>query len=420
MILFIQYFERLFFTLLFFCLLVQCSDHAKPKMAGSDELSEQIEKTDPDLILDEIPEHIKEVENVTIFPGDSEPLYSIELIHEQTFGKTGNPYLVNVLNSVVDDRGKVIIHSADANYQQVLHVFNADGTYHTQLGRQGRGPGEYGTIVGMHAKAGKVFVLDYNSQRLNEYSTKDYSYLRSILLEQWSKDDKFRFGYVEPRNDGNYLITLSDERSTYGRLEIKFQVMDYEGNAMQEEPLLFQDGFRIKVGQSMKPTMPLTFLGKTTVALSHEDMLYTAWTRDFLIKKYDANGQYKSAIYYPIKGAAFDLDDYIESQFFSPKKRDIEEAFAEMNQELPETFPVINSIKVDDENRIWVAVPIGAKNEHYVWWVLDNTGQLLAKLLLSQDQRIHDIKNGYLYSKEIDEETKAEYVVKYRIELKEK
>jgi len=37
-------------------------------------------------ILDEIPQHIQEVENLTVYPGDAEPLYSIELIPEQDFG----------------------------------------------------------------------------------------------------------------------------------------------------------------------------------------------------------------------------------------------------------------------------------------------------------------------------------------------
>lgn len=46
--------------------------------------------------------------------------------------------------------------------------------------------------------------------------------------------------------------------------------------------------------------------------------------------------------------------------------------------------------------------------------------ELLAKLVLSKDQPIYDIKNGYLYSKKTNEETDAEYVVKYRIELTKK
>ena len=406
---------------IFLCFfLIQCSDSSKPEKAVPSEQGEQTGKKAPGRILDEIPPHIQEVENLTIFPGDLAPLYSIELIPEQTFGETGEPYFVKISGSVVDDQERVIIWSVDSNYEQILYVYNADGSYHAQLGRRGRGPGEYETMVGLQAKAGKVFVLDYSSQRLNEYSTEDYSFHRSILIETWKIDDALRFGYVFARNDGNYLVTFMDPRSSFGRLEVKFQAMDHEGNTVHSEPLVFQDSFRIKVGQSMRPTMPLTFLGRTIIALSLEDALYTAWTKDFLIKKYDANGEYQSAIYYPMKGLPFDLDKYTKMTLFSPKVRDIEKAFAEMDEEFPKTFPVIENLMVDDENRIWVALSIDNSGELYEWWILKESGELLAKLSLPRDQPIYDIKNGYLYSKETNGETGDENVVKYRIELTER
>ncbi|MFD2532841.1 6-bladed beta-propeller [Gracilimonas halophila] len=249
--------QRLLLSIFLCFFLIQCSDSSKPEIAVPAEQGEQTGKTAPGRILDEIPPHIQEVENLTIFPGDSAPLYSIELIPEQTFGETGEPYFVKISGSVVDDQERVIIWSVDSNYEQILYVYNADGSYHDQLGRRGRGPGEYETMVGLQAKAGKVFVLDYSSQRLNEYSTEDYSFHRSILIETW---------------------------------------------------------------------------------------------------------------------------------------------------------------KID-ENRIWVAVPVGTDSDTYEWWILQESGELLAKLKLPRDQPIYDIKDGHLYSKGTNEETGDEFVVKYRIEL---
>ncbi|MDR8393854.1 hypothetical protein NC796_22060 [Aliifodinibius sp. S!AR15-10] len=65
-------------------------------------------------------------------------------------------------------------------------------------------------------------------------------------------------------------------------------------------------------------------------------------------------------------------------------------------------------------------MPTKVEGETYEWWILKESGELLAKLLLQSDQPIYDIKNGYFYSKKINKETGAEYVVKYRIELTEK
>ncbi len=65
-----------------------------------------------------------------------------------------------------------------------------------------------------------------------------------------------------------------------------------------------------------------------------------------------------------------------------------------MDEEFPETFPVIDKLMVDDDNRIWVAVPAGEQLEYYEWWILKESGELLVKLVLPKTQRIYDIKTG--------------------------
>lgn len=414
------YSQKLVLILLTF-ILIQCSDNPKPKQIPPVPVK-QAKVTGHVRVLDEIPQDIKSVKNLRIFPGDSKPLYSVELIPVQSFGESGKPYLTLVGGSVEDDKGRIIIKDTGRpSYENVLHVFNPDGSYHTQIGRYGAGPGEYRFFMFLQAKAEKIFILDYTNQRVNEYSTDNYSYVRSMLLETWKSNDGMQFGYIEPRNDGNYLLVFFENYSKLGRLELKFQVMDYKGNMVNIEPLIFPNDFRLDVGQPKQPTQPtmstISFLGKTVTALSDEDALYTAWSRDFLIKKYDAAGVYQSAFYYPIEGSPFDLDKYINTQLFSPRARDIEKAFSNMNEELPETFPVIDHLIVDDENRIWVAVPAGAQREYYEWWILKESGELLAKLALPKTQKIFDIKNGYLYSKQTNEETDTEFVVKYRIQF---
>ena len=100
-------------------------------------------------------------------------------------------------------------------------------------------------------------------------------------------------------------------------------------------------------------------------------------------------------------------------------EKDVMKALDLHDQSLPESNPVILFLMADDENRIWAAVPIYGEREIYEWWILDQSGELLAKLKRPRDKTIYDIKDGYLYAKEIDEETDAEYVVKYRIVLEE-
>jgi len=401
-------------TLLLCILLVQCAQEPE---------TEHIQ------ILDVIPQHIQDVENLTIYPGESEPAYSVELIPVQSFGETGEPFLTRIARSVVDDNGRIIIWDIDTQGggfppRNSLYVYNPDGTYHTPIGGRGKGPGEFEILISMYASAGNVYALDHTNQRLNVYNGASYSFERSTLVEQWSVHNheavqNLRFARLDTRNDGNHLVVFA-ERVPFGKAPVhKYLLMDTDGNVLNPEPLEFPAGFTIRPQTTPpSPSMTLPFMGSTITALSTKDELYSAWTRDFLIKIYDANGVYQSAIYYPVTGSPFNLEYYTGASRYNV--RDIWNAFENSEEELPETNPVLADLMVDDEDRIWAAVHMGPHRENYEWWILAPSGKLLAKLQRPRKQRIFDIKNGYLYSKEIDEDTGGETVVKYRIELLEK
>ncbi|MDZ7715102.1 MAG: hypothetical protein U5J95_02700 [Balneolaceae bacterium] len=251
----------------------------------------------------------------------------------------------------------------------------------------------------------------------------DYKFTRSILFEEWKAPDNFKFGSVEPRYDGNYHVTFSNLRSKTGFREIIQMVKDSEGKDVDFEPLRFPAGYKINPDGKSKlptPTMPLTFLGTTRTALSEKDELFANSYREFLIKKYDSAGKYQSAIYYPILGVPFILEDYTKSAVISPSVREIEKSLSADGIDIPDRLPVIDRLIIDDENRIWVALPISSSRDTYEWWILKESGQLLAKLMLPRDQPIYEVKNGYLYSKKTNEETDTEYVVKYKIEFTER
>jgi hypothetical protein len=412
-------------TCLFIC--ISCTESAP----------EEIDETEHIFILDEIPSDILEIENLTIFPGDSEPTHTIELIEEQVFGEDLESNFYWIYKSVEDDKGRLIIWGLDSNRGSGVYVYNADGSYNTRLGRHGRGPGEYGTILGLYAKAGKVFISDFTSLRLNEYSTNDYSIERTIKFEQWDIYDELNFkSIVIPRNDGNYFLMFSDETQKVGQLEVIFKVMDSEGNSVNDNSVITPSGFAIDTGsdsRTLRPSsMPLDFMGSTVTDLSKEDVFYVASTNDFLVKKYDADGVYQSAFFYPVEGPSFDLEKYLKEKAFTPNARQIRSALDEMNEELPKAFPIINQVIADDENRIWVSIPAGAGRESIEWWVLRESGELIAKLMLPRIQRIYDIKNGYLYARKDNgkkfgylysgdgsDEADAEYIVKYQIKLME-
>jgi outer membrane protein assembly factor BamB len=86
---------------------------------------------------------------------------------------------------------------------------------------------------------------------------------------------------------------------------------------------------------------------------------------------------------------------------------------------MPETWPVFESFTVDDKGRIWVEKLTENRDEsEYV--VLANSGELIATFNWPSNKEVQEIKNGFFYTLETNEETGLREVVKYGITLEEK
>lgn len=402
-----KYFQVLLLSILLCFFLVQCSNNSTS------------EKT----------EHIQELDNLTVYSADSEPVYTLELVPEQSFGGSGKPYWIVITGCVVDDNDRVIIRGQDKDMRTELHDFNPDGTYRSQIGRFGKGPGEYEFVSpNFQINRGSVFLYDATTARLSRFTTDDYSFEGTTVLQDWNVRGlevvrNMELSDFHARSDGNLLAIFKGHPTGTGRTSnTKFMLVDMEGNVLNPDPLIELPSPFYLVSENQRNSMfsfrmRIPFKELSLYALSDDDAIYTApKTEDFLIKKYDAEGIYQYAIYYPVMGPPFDSDSV---QGFAGYSHVIRNVLEEVDVEIPETAPVLRNMIVDDENRLWVNVAVDRETSE--WWMLGESGELLAKTTLSDNEVICDIQNGYLYSKKTNEETGiTTYVVKYRIELKEK
>lgn len=426
---------------IFLCVfLAGCSGQSSQKKSDQPEVTEQLKNlsqlqpAQPGhssnlRVIGEIPKHIKQVKNLSVFQADSNAPYSARLVPVQTYGKTGGYYLTKVEGLAVDDKHRVLVVDRGTNYASAVHVFNEDGTYRTPLGRPGRGPGEYIEPFFLQVNAGRVYLYDVTGKRVNVYNADDYSLIKTSLEERWDiRKEKaiqgFRLGGMKVRNDGKILVEFYKPKlnEISSRNKSTYLLMDLDGNRLDFKPFTFYGNLRIVTENNY--AFPNVFpIGSTLTAMSGEGELFVANTQEFLIKKYNVRGAYQSAFYYPIEGSSLDFEKFLKSgRKFGPsipKIDEVKEAFNDIGEKLPKTTPVIDKLMVDDEHRIWVAVPAGSKSNIYEWWILTETGELLTKLVLPLEQPILAIKDEFLYSKITDEETGAEYIVKYRLELTE-
>src|SRR5690625_2499449 len=78
----------------------------------------------------ELPEHINQIENLTVYSTEENPSYQIQLEKDKVFRDTEG-VIGTIGELVVDEGGRVYV--ADSQ-QYVIHVFNADGSYETAFG----------------------------------------------------------------------------------------------------------------------------------------------------------------------------------------------------------------------------------------------------------------------------------------------
>ncbi|MDR8393856.1 6-bladed beta-propeller [Aliifodinibius sp. S!AR15-10] len=376
-------------------------------------------------VQEDIPDHVHETENLTIFPLDTEPVYDIELLPEQTFGDTGEPYLRNVMDSRVDDKGRVLIKELISINEQPLHVYNPDGSYRTQVGRIGRGPGEYGMVSTFSVSADKLFVYDQSNRRLNIYDSETYTFEGTVKLEDWSvwnheAEQNMRLFRFYTRDDGNLIAHFYNGLNpTADSVRQTFMLVNSDGDVLNPELLEIPDGYSImRGGQRMRLVVPSVIGGSSIFALSGDGTMYAAGPDGFLIKKFDDQGRYQSAFYYPVKAPPHDYESSFGGGGTSANApSSIRQQPSHTGEiEVPDTNPVFVEMRADDENRIWVRVR--TEDQVTEWWVLDHSGKLLARF--HWPRRIYEIQNGYLYSGFSGFGEEAGKVIRYRIELTER
>ena len=70
--------------------------------------------------------------------------------------------------------------------------------------------------------------------------------------------------------------------------------------------------------------------------------------------------------------------------------------------QLPETWPALNDMLVDDEKRLWIST-IMEDFDVNEWWVIEDNGNVIAKFEWPRDEPIEAVKNGYIYTRKVDE-----------------
>lgn len=385
----------------------------------------------------EIPQHLKELENLTVVQPYAEPTSSIEFTREAVIDD------VNVTKTwfvydfgeglwftglEVDDSGRIYVGNVS---EKTIQVFDSDGSYLTNIGNEGNGPGEFKGISDLKIKSNQLFVFDFLQFRTTFFS------LDSLKVDEVKDAYLSRAPNVEELNgwlfnrswlvdDDTFLVQYMDEfaNGVIGSPKYNFDkprpgryyFVDREGKVLSDMLFELKHNKIITAennGRLSFNIMLLPFLNQPLIFISSDGHILSANSEESLVKVYAPNGDYLRAFYIPFERKTLERDE-LTSMYTDLNTRNQNLL---QNAELPEKWPALGNIILDDENRLWVSTIPESEDLTHEWWVLQDSGELLATFSWPGNRSIEKIKDGYLYARETEESTGLQTIVKYRVEM---
>jgi hypothetical protein len=390
------------------------------------------------------PKNLKDLQNLVVIQKNSSPESSITFIRDLViddrnatatwytntssgFAFAGADWFAGL---EVDDKGNIFVGD---HHEKVIYVFDSTGKYLQKLGDEGHGPGEFNGIFDIKIQSDQLFAFDPFQFRTTFFclDSLDLIEVRNVFtnrtpdleeLRGWPShpvslisDDLLIVGYMNEMRNANYgteMYNLDQER------HVRYYVVDREGKIRTEMIDELKDLENITAvvdGNLLFNLDALPFLQQPIISISNKGFIYTANSEDPLIKMHKNNGDYIRAFYIPVEKKSIDRDEIIN--LFA--EDDEVNTNLLLHAKLPEKWPALSSIVIDDENRIWVATIPNSEKLTHQWWVLQDTGELIASFRWPGTRSIEKIENGYVYARETDKATGLQQIVRYRIEFEE-
>lgn len=362
----------------------------------------------------EIPEEIAALENLTVYETVTADVPELTPQKVTSFGESDEVIIGQIGSTTVDEQGRVFM--VDTN-QQTIHVFDSDGNWMRQVGKEGGGPGEFRRAGGVQIANGLLHVMDSGQRRIIRFDLETLELHSSLSYSENSAPVEFLFPYTHfARPDGSYLIFFTGPFM----MDRSPEEMVWEGVILNEDAH-YDDEVFITVqanewltdaADNFIRSFPAPYGRKSLIDISNSGTLFHAWSEHLLIKAYSPDGEYQRAIYHHYQKPALDRNEVL--QIF--EDREERDRALLRNQNMPSTWPAIDALHIDDQNRFWVA-RFTENSDEWNWLILDSGGELLGTFVWPRTKVIRQIKNGYIYTRETDEETELVEIVKYRITL---
>ena len=300
--------------------------------------------------------------------------------------------------------------------QPRVRVFSPVGVPVKELGREGRGPGEFRWAPSLFVgPKDTLYAWDLMQRRLTLFSPPDYSFHSAITVSvpegsiagphefMGATDNGLLIGFLPPRtaDDPQELLTLQTI------------VVDRNGQIAKEDAVA-QLPYREELVQTMNNLVSgwglLPFGRASRFAFGFDRQLYYAWNEAIDITAVNWEGAVQRSISVPHEPVTLTQAEREAAIADAP-----EEYREDIRARLPGTKPAFVSLLVDDSARLWIELSRPEGAEEARWLVIGDTGTVVGGTSLPVNYDISVVRNGRAYGRIRDPETRVQMVAVWDI-----
>lgn len=354
---------------------------------------------------------------------DTEYPVTVQGIHLTEVFRIGDQESDDVLFGEISDmdvnsKGEIFV--VDSRIKSV-YMFTDEGSKIRDIGRSGRGPGEFSGPVSVHVTKGdSLYIFDRILNRVSVFNPENTVVSRTFSVPGsfsmglpssllGSSERGILFKYITPFVDPSQ----SDPKAP--RYD-KIYSLDFQGNNPNDPVLrvLARDFITTTSAGGGISARRMPFGRSSVVRYSnHDGHLYAGRNNSIDVDLISvADGLIVKSLQLTIPNipiTEFDRDSVISGITGEEERQLVRSA------EWPESQPAFETFLVDDNGSVWFKRTMPSPSTNAEWLILNKSGQLASVVQLPKEVVLDVIKQSRLYGYGVDTETGAPYLICYVI-----